>query len=76
MCIAVVTITLTSAVYILFFCYAIYGVGNGMIHLAGMVICSAYFSKVCNKFYGIICQCTLCTFKLIRYGLPKLYVKL
>ena len=46
MCLAVLSISFASAVYLVFFCYALFGVGNGMIHLSGMVICSEYFDKV------------------------------
>ena len=46
MCLAVLAITFTSTVYIVFLCYAVFGIGNGMIHLSGMVICSEYFDKV------------------------------
>ena len=53
MCIAVLCITFTTAVYILFVCYAVYGIGNGMTHLAGMVICSAYFEKARSRVYII-----------------------
>jgi MFS family permease len=53
MCIAVLSITFTTEVYILFVCYAIFGIGNGMIHLAGMVICSSYFEKAKTKLYII-----------------------
>ena len=43
---AMLVITFSATVHILFLCYGIFGLGNGMIHLAGMVICSSYFSKV------------------------------
>ena len=46
MCLAVLAITFTSVVYAVFFSYAIFGIGNGMIHLSGMLICTEYFEKV------------------------------
>ena len=51
---AMLAITFSATVYILFLCYAIFGLGNGMIHLAGMVICSSYFSKVIKRLNNYI----------------------
>ena len=54
MALAMLAITFSATVYILFLCYAIFGLGNGMIHLAGMVICSSYFSKVIKGLNNLI----------------------
>ena len=51
---AMLAITFSATVHILFLCYAIFGLGNGMIHLAGMVICSSYFSKVIKRLNNFI----------------------
>ena len=54
MALAMLAITFSATVYILFLCYAIFGLGNGMIHLAGMVICSSYFSKVITGLNNLV----------------------
>ena len=38
--------SISVKIHLVFFCYAVFGIGNGMIHLSGMVICSEYFDKV------------------------------